>query len=377
MSIISQACHSFLSQFPTQTILVAYSGGVDSQVLLKALVNAEHSEGKSQTRIKVCHVHHGLSQYADEWLSFAEKQCDALQVPIVTKRVEIPTDSKDSIEALARDARYQVLKELTCENTVVVTAHHQDDQIETMLLALKRGAGVSGLSCIVEQQSFAKGLLVRPLLNVSREAIEYYAKEEKLAWIEDESNSDQSFDRNFLRHSVVPLLKERWPGIGQTISRSATLCSQANDQINTLAEQDYANCDSDGNSLALEPLLQFSKARFNGVIRFWLAQYDKQMPSVQQLSQLHEQLTVEVDRQPEVLMSGVVFRRFKGRVYLTREYLDVLAWQQSFAIDEIGEALSVTLPDSLGEVTFARSEENCHFSCPLDPPNVISLNLFL
>lgn len=366
MSIISQACHSLLSQYPTQTILVAYSGGVDSQVLLNALVQAEKSLSKSATRIKVCHVHHGLSQYADDWLAFAKKQCQSLQVPITTKQVELDTNTSESVEALARDARYQVLKELTCENTIVVTAHHQDDQIETMLLALKRGAGVSGLSCIVEKQPFSKGFLVRPLLSISREAIEQYAELEELQWIEDDSNSDQSFDRNFLRHSIIPLLKERWPSYGQTVSRSALLCEQADSQLKEIAEQDYLSCSVIDDSLSVEHLLLLSVPRFNGVIRYWLGLKEKKMPSVQQLAQLREQLAVEGDRQPEVMMSGVVFRRFKGRLYLTPDYLDVSNWQQSYIVNEIKNELAVTLPGELSQVTFIKALKEGMFSIPTE-----------
>ena len=273
-------------------LIIAYSGGVDSQVLLHALVQLKQQHAINNP-ITACHVNHGLSDNAQSWQDFAEQQCSNYGVNLVVKRVDIKPQAQQSLEELARDARYGALHSLSSTAALILTGHHGDDQSETFLLALKRGAGLKGLSAMATSSTLKNHQLVRPLLSISRQSILDYANEHQLNWIEDESNADISFDRNFIRNKVMPLLKQRWPSISQTINRSAEHCQAGQELLDELAAQDLVNCSENnvGNSLAVSPLLTLSKARFNNLIRYFLAQHNFLMPSTEQLKQLSLQLT--------------------------------------------------------------------------------------
>ncbi|WP_299008592.1 tRNA lysidine(34) synthetase TilS [uncultured Shewanella sp.] len=205
-------------------LVLAYSGGVDSAVLLHGLSEFA-TVHPTRFKYQLIHVHHGLSANSDEWAEHCQQQALAYQLPFTLEKVRVKTGARLSIEAEARTARYQAIAQHMQAGDVLLTAHHQDDQLETLLLALKRGLGPKGLASMGAAQSFDKDKhLLRPLLNIEREQIEHYAAEHSLCHIEDESNQDTQFDRNFLRHEIIPQLKDRWPSITKTASRSAQLC---------------------------------------------------------------------------------------------------------------------------------------------------------
>ncbi|MDG1752546.1 MAG: tRNA lysidine(34) synthetase TilS, partial [Thalassotalea sp.] len=210
--MILKTLHSFLKHYPQAPLVIAYSGGVDSQVLLHAVTELKRQSCIEQDVMAV-HVNHGLSARSKEWQSFTQQQCEQLNIHFETITVEIIDKPRTSLEAQARDKRYQALENISPSNALILTGHHQDDQVETFLLSLKRGSGLKGLSAMASESEFGgkKQKLLRPLLNISRENIVQYAKEHQLEWIEDESNSDTRFDRNFLRKEILPHLKERWP----------------------------------------------------------------------------------------------------------------------------------------------------------------------
>ncbi len=208
---------------------VALSGGVDSTVLLHAMVRlAREFTGNT---IRVVHVNHHLHADADAWAIACQSLCDELAVPMTCYDVAVETDGDDGIEAAARRVRYGVLTGLLGRGERLLTAHHRDDQVETLLLRLLRGAGPHGLASIEPRRPCGKGWLIRPLLEVGRDALEVYAREQHLVWIEDPANIDTMFDRNFLRHRVLPILRERWPGLGETIPRAARLSGEAADAL--------------------------------------------------------------------------------------------------------------------------------------------------
>ena len=337
-------------------LIIAYSGGVDSQVLLHALVQLKQQHAINNP-ITACHVNHGLSDNAQSWQDFAEQQCSNYGVNLVVKRVDIKPQAQQSLEELARDARYDALNSLSSAATLILTGHHGDDQSETFLLALKRGAGLKGLSAMATSSTLKNHQLVRPLLSISRQSILDYANEHQLNWIEDESNADISFDRNFIRNKVMPLLKQRWPSISQTINRSAEHCQAGQELLDELAAQDLVNCSENnvGNSLAVSPLLTLSKARFNNLIRYFLAQHNFLMPSTEQLKQLSLQLTAGNDKTPSIKVGDHFFRRFKQSIYLTAEYEDVSGWhKQVHFVDGIAELI---LPDHLGKLVFSTKQQ--------------------
>ncbi|MDX2367012.1 MAG: tRNA lysidine(34) synthetase TilS, partial [Colwellia sp.] len=339
-------------------LVIAYSGGVDSQVLLHALAKLKHAK-KFPNLITVCHVNHGLSDNAATWQNFAEQACQKLNLPFVACQVNVQPQAQHSLEALAREARYQALQSLYDEQTLIITGHHRDDQAETFLLALKRGSGLKGLSAMAAETRQGKDIFMRPLLNISRAEIVHYAKEEQLDWVEDESNSDTRFDRNFIRQKIMPLLSERWPSITQTINRSSSHCLEGQLLLNELAEQDLVSCQLSEQCLSICELSKLSTARFNNLIRYFLAQHHYLMPSTEQLSQVHQQLLANEDKNPEIKVANNYFRRYKNALYLTANFIDISDWQKNidcFDKDTFVTADVIELPDGLGRLTFSNNQ---------------------
>lgn len=355
---------SLESQGDTE-LIVAYSGGVDSQVLLHALAQLKQKQLISNS-ITVCHVNHGLSGNALSWQNFAEQECTKLSVQLVVKTVNVQAKAQQSLEALARDARYEALKSLSDKKSLVLTGHHSDDQSETFLLALKRGAGLKGLSAMAEQSQLGQHLLLRPLLNISRQEIVDYATEHQLDWIEDESNEDTRFDRNFIRQKIMPLMRERWPGISKTINRSASHCLAGQELLDELAVQDLKQASNQvsskasnqgpgsDTSLFISALKALSPARFNNLIRYFLAQHDCLMPSTEQVNQLRIQLQANEDKTPAVKVGEHYLRRFKNALYLTADFKDISDWQAEVNLLQSKNKTKSTLvlPEKLGELVF-------------------------
>jgi tRNA(Ile)-lysidine synthase len=267
-------------------LLVAYSGGLDSTVLLHLL--AKMRDDLSFT-LSAMHVHHGLSENADSWVLLCKKKCAEYDVLLKVFPVNIDQKSGLGIEAAARNARYQALS--SEEADFICLAQHQDDQAETLLLQLARGAGVKGLAGMamfdVERN------LLRPFLNNSRLNLEDYAKKNQLQWIEDESNTDDRYDRNYLRHAVLPILRKRYPNASQTLSRSAAHLAEASQLLNDLAMID-ADIVMDKSqqplSVNIALLKTLSDVRQVNLIRWWLAYNQIRMPSTQLLKQLLQQI---------------------------------------------------------------------------------------
>lgn len=368
MSLIEQALLSAINKQPQKPIIIAYSGGVDSQVLLHALAKLKNNQSITAA-ITVCHVNHGLSENALHWESFAQEQCRNLDLPLVIKQVNVQALAQQSLEALARNARYKALLTIYQKSALIITGHHSDDQSETFLLALKRGAGLKGLSAMAGESMLGQSHLLRPLLSISRQIIEQYALEHQLSWIEDESNIDTSFDRNFLRQDIMPLLTQRWPSIQSTINRSAQHCREGQLLLDELAEGDLSLCQVTRTSLTVSLLVELSVARFNNLIRYFLAQSGSLMPSTEQLIQVRKQLSADTDKTPEVKVADHYLRRFKGHLYLTSDLADISSWKTEFlfckepseidaGVDREDSAFitgyvnKVTLPDNLGEVFF-------------------------
>ncbi|HCH69695.1 MAG TPA: tRNA lysidine(34) synthetase TilS [Colwellia sp.] len=364
MHLIELALYSAISKYPKTPLVIAYSGGVDSQVLLHALAKLKH-EKKLPNIITVCHVNHGLSANATKWLNFAEQSCQKLNLPFIACQVNIQTQPQQSLEALAREARYQALQSIYDEQSLIFTGHHRDDQAETFLLALKRGSGLKGLSAMVPETKQDKDILVRPLLNISRAEIVYYAKQNQLDWVEDESNSDTHFDRNFIRQKIMPLLNERWPSIAQTINRSSSHCLEGQLLLNELAEQDLVSSQLSELCLSVSELSKLSTARFNNLIRYFLCQHNYLMPSTKQLAQVYQQLFANEDKNPAVKVANNYLRRYKKALYLTADFIDVSDWQTHICCYEkesVAIAKVIELPDGLGKLTFSNSRQSFELS---------------
>ena len=280
-------------------LAIALSGGLDSVVLLDSICRLHQAKTtkSDRPRIFAFHIHHGLQKAADEWLFFCEALAKKYRIGFDFRLLHIDTKSNSgNIEARARAARYEALTELCAYHGVedLLLAHHQNDQAETVLLQLLRGAGVAGLSSMPERRSLATSTgqassisLWRPLLRLSREELEAYAREHKLKWIEDPSNRSSKYRRNAIRKSVLPKLESIQPGATANLARSADLLAQAQQLLDRLARQDGKKIhNTKTNTLSVQPLFALNAsdpAAANNVLRYWLKAAGLTMPSYERL----------------------------------------------------------------------------------------------
>lgn len=298
---------------PYRQLLVGFSGGLDSTVLLHRLKLWRDNEPDIQLR--AMHIHHGLSPHADAWVAHCEAVCAAWTIPLTVERVHLQ-DEGLGIEAQARKARYAAFAAELQPDEALVTAQHLDDQCETLLLALKRGSGPAGLSAMPERADFAGSHLLRPLLGETRASLETWAREHGLSWIEDESNEDDRYDRNFLRLRVVPLLSERWPHFAEAAARSAMLCAEQESLLDELLSEVLAELITEQGSLTIAPLEAMSPARRAALLRRWLASHGAAMPSRAMLARLWDEVALaREDATPCVHLNGFDVRRYKGALW--------------------------------------------------------------
>lgn len=308
--------------WPRCRLVLALSGGIDSVVLLHALVQLRRRpELRRRLQLRAVHVDHHLQARSSEWRAHCETLARRWRVSLTLREARIPRRRGESLEALARDARYALLAEELTAGECLLVAQHQDDQLETVLLQLLRGAGPAGLAAMPESADFGAGRMLRPLLGVDRRAIERYAEANKLRWIEDPSNADPRFDRNFLRLRVLPTLRERWPAAAATVSRSARHMAEAQQLIEMLAQQDLAAI-ALGNAVQLSALRRLPAARQRAVIRFWLQQRGCSMPDAVHLARIVDELpAARGDANPVVRWAGGEVRRYDGALFCTSAVL--------------------------------------------------------
>jgi len=267
---------------------IAFSGGLDSTVLLHLL--AHHARNHPTPPLRAVHIHHGLQSAADAWPAHCQAICDPLGIELQVIPVRVGPGA--SREQAARDARYAAFKQLLGPGDVLFTAQHRDDQAETVLLRLLRGAGLRGLSAMPGQRSLGQGYLARPLLDTSRQRLHDYACAHRLQWIEDPSNADLGFDRNYLRREVMPRLQQRWPQASQNLARGAQHLGEALGLLDELAMGDLAAAEQGAalrwagiDSLDLDVLKALSAARQRNALQYWL-----EMKMRRRLKPLHYQL---------------------------------------------------------------------------------------
>jgi len=293
---------------------VAFSGGLDSSVLLHAL--HELRPEFEHARLRAIHVNHGLHADAKTWAAQCARVAQTIDVPLDIIHVDVDRASGEGLEAAARRSRYAAFAASLAPGEVLLTAHHADDQVETFLLRLLRGSGVRGLSGIAARSRFGPGELVRPLLGVSRSELEAFGRARGLGWIEDPSNRDTAPDRNYLRHEVVPALLRRWPGTRTAVARSARLLGEAGALLDAEAENDRALV-MRGALLDVEALRNLDAARRRNFVRYILHSRGMLPPSEARLrAGLDQLLTARGDRQPVLQWSGGQVRRYRGRLYV-------------------------------------------------------------
>lgn len=299
--------------FPHARLTLALSGGLDSVVLLHALLALRD---QSPFALQAVHVHHGLSPHADDWAGFCGQLCATHAVELSIHRVQVARDDPAGIEAAARRARQRVFAGL--DTDFLLTAHQQDDQAETLLLQLLRGAGPKGLAAMAEMQSRPgwRAAQLRPLLNVARADLLRAAQAQGLAWVDDESNLDTRYRRNALRQQVMPLLARHFPGAGRTLARAAALQADAAGLLDDLARQDAREAIA-GDRLDCAALAHLSIPRARNLLRHFIEQHGQTLPSLRRLDEaLHQLRDAHADARVRVNLGQMDVWRYRGGAYL-------------------------------------------------------------
>lgn len=329
---------------PYRHFLVAFSGGLDSSVLLYRLVRWREQDPSIQLR--AIHIHHGLSANADDWVAHCRQICQQWQVPLLVERVVL-ADEGLGIEAHARQARYRAFRAALAPGEALVTAQHLDDQCETFLLALKRGSGPTGLSAMAGESDFAGMKLLRPLLNESRDSLHQWAMDHQLTWIEDESNQDDAYDRNFLRLRIVPLLSARWPHFAEAVARSASLCGEQEQLLDEMLAAELATLVAEDGSLTIAPLMTMSAPRRAALLRRWLAGLNAPMPSREVPERIWREVALaREDAFPCLRLGQFTVRRYQQRLY----WVKFIPGQSETMLEWHDIVHPLSLPDGLGEL---------------------------
>ncbi|MBN0987027.1 tRNA lysidine(34) synthetase TilS [Amphritea pacifica] len=294
--------------------VVGLSGGLDSVVLLHLAARSVPAE-----QLLVVNIDHQLQSQSAQWSDFCGRLAGSLKLSFVSHKVVV--DEGSSLEQAARNARYQLFGQLLEPGDCLLLAHHLDDQAETMLFRLLRGAGVRGLAGMPDSRRLGQAELYRPLLNITRQELHSWAQAQQLQWIDDPSNNDLSYDRNYLRHKVLPLLQTRWPGFSRRWADTAGYLRDAEQLHRDLAEIDLHSVGS-GEGLECQALLDLSRSRRANLLRFWCLRAgvsigERQIQSVMQL------IAAAHDRQPVVQLGAFQVRRYQGDIVLQPEQADI------------------------------------------------------
>lgn len=321
---------------------VGFSGGLDSSVLLNLFAGLRES---LDVPLSAIHIDHGLQAGSADWSAHCQAECVRLGVTLHTRLVDATPGQGESPEDAARTARYQAIADLIGPRGMLLTAHHRDDQAETLLLQLLRGAGVDGLAAMPVVREWSQGWHARPLLGVRRQAIRDWAVANRVQWIDDPSNAVSTADRNYLRHQVMPHLVSRWPGAVANIARSAAHCADAADLIRIQAKRDLGLASID-DRLKISTLSDLPLVRARSVLRYWLRERKAPPLPLRRLGEALDQLChARSDGAVRIVWHGVELRRFRGEIWLLREQRDVVVPK---TVDWVGEEMR--LGPGLGRV---------------------------
>lgn len=315
MELTPQSLRQRLVHLPAaRRYWVAFSGGRDSHVLLHCVHALVAELG---VPVFALHVHHGLHPQADQWSAHCAAVCAELDVPLETLAVDARPGPGESPEAAAREARYRALAERLEPDDALLTAHHRNDQAETVLLQLLRGAGPRGLAAMPASSALGRGWHLRPLLDFARTDLARYAQRCALRWVEDHSNVDLCFDRNYLRQRIGPVLTERWPAWDATLARAAVNSGETAYLADQLAALDLAQTVGERpDRLRLPALRRLDAARQRNVVRAWLRDLALAPPTRAHLQHLLDDVIgARADAQPLVHWDGVEVRRYRDRLY--------------------------------------------------------------
>ncbi|WWO99231.1 MAG: tRNA lysidine(34) synthetase TilS [Candidatus Dasytiphilus stammeri] len=339
-------------------LLIAYSGGLDSTVLLHQLMLLRNH--RPELKLRAIHINHGISPAANCWAQHCYQQCKIWQIPLKIIKIN-QLDIKQGIEAAARIARYNVFKKVLLKGEILLTAQHLDDQCETFLLALKRGSGPAGLAAMPSEIKIGNNIFLRPMLYQTRQDIEEWALKHQLKWVNDQSNFDTRFDRNFLRIKILPSLKKRWPSFLQAVARSSQLCAEQEQLLEELLTESLDKLTQPDKSLKIDILHNYSKFHRYGILRKWLAKKNI-IPSRNILQCIwHQVICSRKDASPCLKIGKYEIRRYRHAIYLINIMPpirdDVLHWSSPWE--------PLKLPQNLGTIKMKLNNHGITIRSPL------------
>lgn len=317
VEVLRQALAALIPSLPDARLCVALSGGADSMVLL----HATHDLARREPRLalRAVHVDHGLQPGSGGWAAHCAAACAALRVPFSIIRLQLGIERGASVEAAARAARYAALAEALQEGEWLLTAQHADDQLETVLLQLFRGAGLSGLAAMPAAAPLGRGVHLRPLLGIDRRQLLSYAKARGVTWVEDPMNVELRYDRAYLRHAVLPVLHDRWPALQRTVGRGARHLATAQRLLEGLAAADGGPLVDAAGRIEVAGLRALPRDRQANLLRWWIRECGLGCPATARLdTALDSLLCARPDAEPVVRWAAGELRRYRGRVYAMR-----------------------------------------------------------
>lgn len=336
---------------------VGLSGGLDSMVLLHVLHRAKPRLTQS---IGAIHVNHQISPWADTWESHTRKIAVKLEMQSVAERVKVAPEAGESLEACARDLRYQAFRKHVKANDALLTAHHADDQCETMLHHLFCGSGIKGLAAMRRVSKLLNIAHMRPFLNIGRSDLETYADEKGLIWVDDESNDDTRLRRNYIRHEVIPVLEREFLGVKKTLLRVINHAANADELLDELAQIDLKACMTETASiLDTTPFKKLSASRIRNLLRYWFCRQKVRLPSEKKLeSILRNVIRAGLDTSPIETWDSVAIRRYRNELHLLTEALP----ETRALCFEWDPACVLKLPEGLGELSLEGQIESQQFA---------------
>ena len=323
----------------SSTIWIGLSGGMDSMVLLDVL--SQHQN--IHCRLKAIHVNHGLSKNALHWQTFCKQQCVQRNIPFYTKNLNL--NLTRNIEAQAREARYQVFLKVATPGDCLVLAHHLDDQIETMMLNLLRGTGITGLAAMPQRRDWKRITILRPFLKLSREILSLYAAEHQLKWIEDESNLNLDYSRNYLRQLVLPMIEKHWPYYRQSVLHTIEACQDMHDYVEQSAMNRLPEVSLSSHQLSIQKLEGLSEKDIMLILRMWFSEHEIAIPNRQVLKQIIQQMIFRRrrDSQPKFELGCYTLEIYRETLFLSstldfmpEKHIDWSNFPEKLVIENIG-----------------------------------------
>jgi tRNA(Ile)-lysidine synthase len=331
---------------------IGFSGGADSTALLQALYECRETLAAP---IHALHFHHGLQAEAGDWQSHCKQFCEQRGIPFHSEQLNVSGGNGDSLEQAARNARYRAVARIIGPDELYLTAHHAEDQAETLFLNLMRGSGIEGLAGIPEIRNLEPGWVARPLLDIRRNELVAFLEERKIGWLEDPSNQDKRFDRNYLRLELFPLLERRWPGISQRLERTARNARATSSALSIFIETQSGDLLQDRLKMPVHKLLELSHEMQPLILRQWLRRHEVPMLPESRLREFLAQLaSAQLDNMAEVQWEGWMIKHYRQDLWLHRRNPDLacpqLEWTSGAELDVGPDAGTLNLEGVATEI---------------------------